>query len=244
MRGPDPHFADPRLAALYDVFDDRRDDLDAYVALLEERGARSVLDVGCGTGVLALRLAERGIEVTGVDPAAASLDVARAKPGAGRVRWLLGDATTLPPLLQVEAAVMTGNVAQVFLTDDDWAATLAGIARALRPGGTLVLESRRPEARAWLGWTPQHSLLRRSVPGVGEVTTEGEVTRVELPFVSFRTTYRFPREGEALVSHSTLRFRTQEELETSLAAAGFAVEDVREAPDRPGLELVLVATRV
>jgi SAM-dependent methyltransferase len=239
---PDAHFADPRLAALYDVFDDRRDDLDASVALLEERGARSVLDVGCGTGVLALRLAGRGIEVVGVDPAAASLDVARAKPGADRVRWLLGDAATLPPL-RVDAAVMTGNVAQVFLTDEDWTATLAGIRRALRPGGTLVLESRRPEARAWLDWTPDRTRLRRSVPGVGEVTTETQVTRVDLPFVSFRAVYRFARDGTVLVSESTLRFRSREELESSLAATGFVVDEVREAPDRPGLELVVVATR-
>jgi hypothetical protein len=41
--------------------------------------------------------------------------------------------------------VMTGNVAQVFLTDEDWARALQGIAAALRPGGYLVFETRRPE---------------------------------------------------------------------------------------------------
>jgi ubiquinone/menaquinone biosynthesis C-methylase UbiE len=47
--------------------------------------------------------------VTGVDPAAGSLSVARAKPGATRVCWIDGDATALPPL-QVDFATMTGNV--------------------------------------------------------------------------------------------------------------------------------------
>ena len=77
---------------------------------------------------------------TAVDPARASLDVARAKPDADAVDWLLGDATTLPPL-SVHAAFMTANVAQVFLTDDDWAATLRGIRGALWPRGMLVFET-------------------------------------------------------------------------------------------------------
>jgi hypothetical protein len=44
----------------------------------------------------------------------------------------------------VDLAVMTGNVAQVFRTDDDWARTLQGIHAALRSQGHLVFESRRP----------------------------------------------------------------------------------------------------
>lgn len=46
---PDLIFAHPRLAAIYDVIDDDRSDLDVYTALVEELGARSVLDIGCGT---------------------------------------------------------------------------------------------------------------------------------------------------------------------------------------------------
>jgi ubiquinone/menaquinone biosynthesis C-methylase UbiE len=107
-----------RLAEIYDVVEEERDDLDHYLAIAADLGARSVLDVGCGTGTLACLLAERGIEVVGVDPAAASLDIARAKPGAQRVRWLLGDATSLPQL-QVDLATMTANVSHVILTDED-----------------------------------------------------------------------------------------------------------------------------
>lgn len=131
-------------------------------------GARSVLDVGCGTGTFACLLAARGLEVVGVDPAQASLDVARAKPGAAAVTWWLGDATTLPPL-QVDVATMTGNVAQVFVTDDEWVAALASVHRAVRPGGWLVLESRDPDARAWRDWTPERSSAQADVPGVGRV---------------------------------------------------------------------------
>ena len=64
----------------------------------------------------ALLLAEHGLEVIGVDPAAASLDVARAKSGAERVRWIHGDATMLPPI-SVDLATMTGNLAQAIVDE-------------------------------------------------------------------------------------------------------------------------------
>ena len=77
--------------------------------------------------------------------------MAAAKPGAALVTWLHGDATALPAL-SADLAMMIGNVAQVFLDDDDWSATLHGIRGALRHGGHLVFETRRPERRVWQDW--------------------------------------------------------------------------------------------
>ncbi len=242
MAVTDAAFADPRLAALYDALEGHRADLELYLSLAEEVGARAVLDVGCGTGTLACLLAGRGVRVVGLDPAAASLDVARAKPGAAGVRWLHGDAASLPPL-QVDLVTMTGNVAQVFLPDEEWAATLRAVRRALRPGGRLVFESRRPERQAWRDWTPERSSTRADVPGVGPVETWVQVTDVRDGLVSFRSTFRFERDGTELTSVSTLRFRSREELTDSLTGAGFTVEEVRDAPDRPGHEFVFVARR-
>ena len=56
------------------------------VTRLLGQGPGRLLDVGCGTGTFACRLAIAGLEVVGVDPAAASLGIARDKPGADRVR--------------------------------------------------------------------------------------------------------------------------------------------------------------
>ncbi|HEY3036994.1 MAG TPA: class I SAM-dependent methyltransferase [Streptosporangiaceae bacterium] len=74
---PDAVFAEPRLAEIYDPLDPDRSDLDVYAAMAGEFGARSVLDVGCGTGTLACLPAGRGLQVTVIDPASASLAVAR-----------------------------------------------------------------------------------------------------------------------------------------------------------------------
>ena len=232
----DALFGDPRLARLYDVFDGNRSDLDLYVALLQELGARRVLDLGCGTGTLAVRLAALGFEVLGVDPAQASLDVARAKPGADRVAWHRGDALDLPACA-ADAAVMAGNVAQAIL-GQAWPATLGGLRGALRPGGHLVFESRVPARRAWEGWTPELTLSRRHVPDVGEVEAWCQVTEVSEPLVSFRWTYAFP-DGTVLTSDSTLQFRTLDELANDVESAGFDVVGARDAPDRPGQEHVL-----
>lgn len=237
---PDAVFDEPRLAEVYDPLDPDRSDLEPYVDLIEQFGARSVLDVGCGTGTLACLLAERGMEVVAVDPAAASLDVARRKQHADAVRWVLGDATTLPPL-QVDAAVMTANVAQVFLSDDDWISTLRGVHAALRPDGLLAFETRDPAREAWREWTREKSYQRVDIPGVGVVESWHDLTDVNLPFVSFRSTCVFESDGAVLTSDSTLRFRSHDEVEHSLRATGFALDDVRDAPDRPGREFVFVA---
>jgi SAM-dependent methyltransferase len=238
----DALFEDPRLAGVYDPLDPDRRDLLAYLAMVDEFGARSVLDIGCGTGTFGCLLAARGVEVTGVDPAAASLDVARAKPGAGRVRWMLGTASDLPEL-QVDLATMTGNVAQVFLADEEWDAALRSVHAALRPGGCLVFETRDPAAGAWREWNRAGSLVRADIPGTGAVQSWSEVTEVRADLVSFRSMFVFEGDGAILVSESTLRFRRRDEVADSLIAAGFAVDDVRDAPDRPGRELVFVAQR-
>jgi SAM-dependent methyltransferase len=239
----DALFEVPRLAEIYDPLDPDRRDLDAYAAMAAEFGARTVLDIGCGTGTFACLLAGRGLEVIAADPAAASLAVARRKPGAGLVRWLHAEATALPRV-QADLATMTGNVAQVFVTDEEWAAVLGAVHDALRPGGRLVFESRDPAQQAWLGWNRGQTYRRAVIPGAGPVHAWEDVTKVEGNLVSFRTTFVFDGDGAVLTSDSTLRFRGRGELADSLTAAGLVVDEVRDAPDRPGLEFVFIARRL
>ena len=237
----DDIFDDPRLAAMYDPLDPDRSDLDVYVAIADELGARRVLDVGCGTGTFALMLAGKGLEVTGVDPAKASLDVARAKPGAERVSWIHGDASALPAL-EVDLATMTGNAAQAIVDEHMWDGTLRGVFDTLRPGGHFVFETRDPAYEAWREWTRDASHEISEIEGVGPVENWAELTAVELPLVTFRWTFVFP-DGDVSTSDSTLRFRERDEVHADLTMHGYVVDDVRDAPDRPGRELVFVARR-
>lgn len=239
---PDAIFADPRLAAIYDVMDGDRGDLELYASIATAMRARSVLDIGCGTGTFACMLARRGVDVVGVEPAAASLAVARSKPGAERVHWVHGDATALPART-VDLATMTGNVAQVFVSDAEWAATLHVVHAGLRPGGRLVFETRDPARRAWLEWTPEQTYRRVEVAGVGVVQHWIDLLDVDGSLVTFRGTYVFESDGAVLTSDSTLRFRSRPDLADSLAGAGFQIEAVCEAPDRPKREFVFIARR-
>ncbi len=236
----DAIFEHPRLAAMYDALDPDRSDLAVYRAIADEFGARRVLDVGCGTGTFALMLADDGLEVTGVDPAKASLEVARAKPRAERVLWILGDATRLPPL-EVDLTTMTGNVAQAIVDESDWNGTLRGIYGALRPGGYLVFETRDPASEGWREWHDT-SHTHTEIEGVGAVEHWGELSDVSLPLVTFRWTFVFP-DGDVVTSDSTLRFRTRNEIQSALVAHGYVIDDVRDAPDRPGREFVFFARR-
>ncbi|MEU5491805.1 MULTISPECIES: class I SAM-dependent methyltransferase [Streptomyces] len=238
----DDCFAHPRLAAIYDPLDPDRSDLNAYLQMADEFEAQRVLDIGCGTGVFALLLASRGIEVVGVDPAQASIDVARTKLGSGRVRWICGDATNLSPL-QVDLATMTANVAQEIVDTQTWQKTLRGAHEALRPGGRLIFETRDPARRAWQEWTREKSYRVTQVSGVGSVESWVQITEVSMPLVTFRWTYRFAADGQVLTSDSTLRFRERDEVEKDLDAHGYVVDDIRSAPDRPGREFVFLARR-
>ena len=112
---------------------------------------------------------------------------------------------------------------------------------ALRPGGRLVFETRDPAAKAWLEWTRERSYRRTEVPGIGAVQAWEDVFDVSGELVSFRSTVVFESDGAVLTSTSTLRFRHPDEVAASLATAGYAVDQVRQAPDRPGRELVFVA---
>lgn len=238
----DEIFENPRLAAMYDPFDPDRSDLDAYESVVNEFGARSVLDIGCGTGTFACRLAAKGIEVIGLEPAQASLKVARIKPGSERVTWIHSTVLDLPPLT-VDIATMTANVAQVFLTDEEWKETLVAVRGALRPGGRLIFETRKPESQSWTNWNKDSTFERVDVPSYGVVESWVDVTNVQDSLVSFRWTYVFESDGAIITSDSTLRFRSYEEISNSLKDVGLTLEEVRDAPDRPGRELVFIARR-
>ena len=106
-----------------------------------------------------------------------------------------------------------------------------------------MFESRDPAGKAWLEWTRDQTYRRVVIPGTGPVETWTELTGTGGSRVSFQMTFVFGSDGAVLTSDSVLRFRSRDELADSLAAAGLVVDEVRDAPDRPGREFVFVARR-
>jgi SAM-dependent methyltransferase len=220
----DQHYVDPRLVELYDIENTRGADTDFYVRLAADLDARTILDLGCGTGLLTRELAIDGRLVIGVDPAPAMLAYARRQPGADRVRWVEGDSSALGTPA-ADLVIMTGNVAQVFLEDAEWAATLRAIYAALREGGRLAFESRNPDDRAWERWNREATYERLDSPH-GPMECWLELVSVGHGLVRFEGHNVFTATGEVLVASSELRFRSRAELTDSLVNSGFIVEHV------------------
>ncbi len=216
---PDTIYTDRVLAALYDSLNPPGADTDFYCALAREPSR--ILDIGCGTGLLAVRLALQGHAVTGLDPAQAMLDIARRREGADPVSWILGDITALPPDSCFDLVLMTGHVFQVFLDSVEIEAVLSVVKTHLVPGGRLVFESRNPLARAWENWVPGRSHRTVEHPDLGTVETWHEVTDVGEGQVAFRTYSLLIANGQLETSESRLAFRSQAEIDALLRRAGF-----------------------
>jgi SAM-dependent methyltransferase len=242
---PIPEFTDPRQIAIYDAVNayEPGTQPDFYLGLAERIGAQTIVDLGCGTGIITLEFASRGYRMIGVDPSPAMLVAARQKPGADGVQWVQGGAGQLGTP-GADLAIMSGHVAQFILEDADWLEALDRVREALRPGGYLAFETRDPRAREWERWTGRKRLIPESP--YGRIESWTEVTSVEGEVVH-ATGHRRPlRSNEELVSPFVLRFRSEELLRESLTSSGFSVEHVfgdwDGRPSGPGeRELIVVA---
>ncbi|MDB5044061.1 MAG: Methyltransferase [Deinococcus sp.] len=216
-------FNDLRLAQLYETLCPWGRSDQFFLDLANETPNSRILDLGCGTGQITLALAEAGHSVTGIDPAAASLTLARAKPGAEQVVWIEGTSVAAPANA-FDLALMTNHVAQ-FITDDGaWLEVLADIHRALAPGGRLGFDSRDAVAREWEKWTRFGTYQQRPLPDGRELETWTEMGEASGELVTFVHHYVFSGTEEVLLSRSTLCFRSEETLRASLKTVGFEIE--------------------
>jgi ubiquinone/menaquinone biosynthesis C-methylase UbiE len=203
-----------------------------------------VLDVGCGTGRLAVALAERGARVWGVDPSEEMLAEAKANSG-GRVALKRASADALP----FKDGWFERTVFRLVVHLVDRSRAFAESARVLTSGGTIVIATFAPESleRFW---------VTRVFPTVAEIDrgrfpSEAELTRelVEAGFENVRThrlaqTGRLDRE-EALERIRGRYISTLRMLDDETQAEGLAWAE-RELPDEVEDErewLVVVANR-
>ncbi len=225
QHGPtrDNLYHDPDLARFYDLENEWGPDLDYCVRLAED--ASAVLDLGCGTGRLAASLGESRT-VVGVDPANAMLDIARTRPGGGRVDWVEADARRVRLGRRFDLVLLTGHAFQVFLTSGDQQAVLSTIAGHLAPGGLFVFDTRNPAAREWRNWTLKESRRRFEYPGLGPVEAWNEAVHdASTDIVTYQTHYEIVASKHRFSAASKIRFTTREKLAEMLDQAGLGVDE-------------------
>jgi predicted TPR repeat methyltransferase len=219
-----------RLAGVYDelVVDPCHDRWASFLHDLwsdDPEGVRSVLDLCCGTGLLAGELIERGYRVVGVDASDAMLALARERLGPA----VALSRMTLPDLAVegvFDAAVCTFDGLN-YLTRDEFRLTMAGVASRLRPAGWLVFDLHTDGMMDFtisnpvvVGESAGTDFVISSIvdPGTRTCDTTIELTR--------------PRAGEPFSEPFSEQhrqyFHTDAEVRASLQDAGFAVTAVGE----------------
>jgi predicted TPR repeat methyltransferase len=215
-----------RLAGLYDeiVIDPCHDRCASYLHELwsdDADGVRSVLDLCCGTGLLAGELIARGYAVVGVDASEAMLALARRRLGPETVlrRMTLPDLTVEGVF---DAAVCTFDGFN-YLTPDELSLTIAAVAGRLRRAGWLVFDL---HTDAMMDFTIANAIVAGESAGndfvissVVDPSARTCDTRIELTR---------PRDGDPFCEQHRQHFHTDTDVRASLQDAGFAVTAVSE----------------
>jgi SAM-dependent methyltransferase len=211
-----------RVAARYDdvswsMFDPAL--IAATVDLLEElaHGGR-VLEFAIGTGRIALPLAERGVEVVGIDNSEAMLAKLREKAGAERIEAQAGDMATTRMPGEFSLVCLVFNTIFNLTTQDGQVACFENAARHLKPGGRFVIEARVPELqRLPFGQTV---LPWRADPGGMSYYVYDIVTQR----LSGQH-YHFHDDGRVEASPTEMRYAWPAELDLMAKLAGLNLQD-------------------
>jgi SAM-dependent methyltransferase len=137
-----PYTAETYGENVADVYDDWYADYDeAMIPVLAElaRGRRA-LELGIGTGRVALPLAAEGVEVHGIDASPAMIERLRAKPGGERVSVTIGDFAEVNVAGEFDLAYVVFNTFFSLPTQDEQVRCFQQVAAHLKPGGCFLLE--------------------------------------------------------------------------------------------------------
>ena len=226
-------FYDPRLVAVYNTVCALGDEKQFYIKLAKDLSTKTIVDLGCGTGLLTIELAKLGYQMIGVEPSKLMLDVAIKNSEGLDIKWIQGDANSFEEF-NADLAIMTGHVAQFHLEDEQWQNVLKLIYKSLKPGGYLAFESRNPDVQPWnnpnqennTDWYAPNLHKKFHDPKEGEIEYRAKLIEVDGQKDTSEGHYLFTKTGEELTSKNTLIFRTREEIERFLKGADFSIENV------------------
>ena len=188
-----------------------------------------VLELCCGTGLVAIPVAAMGLSVTGVDLAAPMLAHAHAKAERDDVdvQWVEADARTLALPRRFGFAILTGNAFQAFLTEADQRALLATVHRHLAPDGVFGFETRNPaghDLRDEPEGPPEIDYV--DVGGHRVLLTSSQRWDAAAQVVHWTSYRRWTGDDGAprlRTTHIACRFTSPDDIEQLLDAAGFDI---------------------
>ena len=134
------------IAGIYDELYQELFDVEGTVALLEElSGGGPALELAIGTGRIALPLAERDVEVHGIDISDEMVAKLRAKPGGADIPVTMGDFADVPAERNYPLIVLVFNTLFALTTQEDQIRCFDNVSAHLDPGGKFVIECFWPD---------------------------------------------------------------------------------------------------
>ena len=207
------------MAEVYDEWFGVPEDTNDTVAFLEGlAGTGPVLELGVGTGRVALPLAERGVEVHGIDASEAMVGKLRSKQGRSDVSVSIGDFAEADIEGRFSLAYVVFNTFFALPSQEDQVRCFANVARGLREGGAFVIEAFVPDlGRFTAGQTTQtkhvgmdHVILEtsRHDPVLQRVYSQNiEMGATEARFYPVQIRYAWPSELDLMARLAKLRLR-------------------------------------
>jgi SAM-dependent methyltransferase len=123
---------------MYQSFIDYDEEYQFYKTLLDQHGARNILEIGCGTGQLARRFLKDGYDYTGIDVSMAMLDYARKEMPSHHFHQMDMRDIQLP--LAFQAVIITARSISYILSNNDVMATFRSVKKVLKEGGVLIFD--------------------------------------------------------------------------------------------------------
>lgn len=194
-----------------------------FYAGLAQRAGGPILELGAGTGRIAIPLAQAGFTVTGLDLCAPMLAHAKAKSGALPIRWVAGDSTHFELGQQYGLIFIAGHGFQAFLSEAALDGLLRSVRRHLRPGGLFAFDTRNPAPVHLEADLVETDWFAYQHPERGQVRVSGYQVYDAATQIQTWTTFRRWGDHHESQSQIQLRYAAPAALEALLAAHGFAV---------------------
>ena len=218
--GGDPAEYGDHIADVYDDWHGGRDDVTPVVDFLAawagETMGRPVLELGIGTGRIALPLAARGIRVDGIDSSRRMVQRLREKPGGAGVQVTIGDfADVAAPGGPYGLVYVVFNTFFALLTQDDQVRCFGNVAASLLPGGAFVMESFVPDLSLY-----DHGQQRVRVDGFEQDATRLSATLHDAASQRFRARHMVLTADGIQTYPVELRYAWPSELDLMARLAG------------------------